>query len=243
LATFWLTRSLSLVNPFRIFRILMNVENGGGAGAGGTAAGAAATSSGAAAGSGAAASSAAGTTAAAGGANPSGAAAAPAPDVAALLQRMDALAATVEKLSKAPAGAAAAGAPPDAAAIAAQVTAQVTFNTAINAAGLSPEQQAAVRTLFDAEKPAVDKLGEWLKTRLALFGKAPVAPPPAQSSARTDLGAPAGAGGNAGTLPDDPRAIPLDQWKNMDPKERQAITRRWASRNGGNTGILRRNAS
>lgn len=147
-----------------------------------------------------------------------------------------------------PPPAAGAGGPVDAAAITAQVMSEVTFSTTMSLTpNLSADQQAMLRTLFTVEKPAPDKVGDWMKTKLAALGRAPAASagtaqqtttPPAQSQARTDLGAPATGVGEA--LPDDPRAIPIDQWKSMDPTKRHEITKRWMSRNGGNTGILSR---
>lgn len=141
------------------------------------------------------------------------------------------------------------GAGPNVDEITAQITAQVTFNTALQLTqGLTADQQAMLRAVHSVEKPSPDKIGEWMNTKLAALGRAPGAPqgtapgaanPPAQTQVRTDLGAPAI--GGAGVLPDDPRLIPIEQWKAMDSLKRGEITKRWLAKNGGSSDVLRRN--
>lgn len=227
----------------RFFRILMNLETGGPGGGAPAASGAGAgqqtqQTGGQPAPGGGASSAAAPPGTPSAGAAPSG------PTLEQLQGQLAALATTVEKLAKAPPAAAAgqgaaAGAAPDANAIAAQVTAQVTFNTQVANSGATAEQQAAVRQLYDLEKPAPDKLGEWMKAKLSLFGvKAPGGAPPQQSNVRTDLGAPGARPGDPNALPADPRLVPKNIWAGMTSEQRLDITNKWKASQGG-AGLMR----
>jgi len=110
------------------------------------------------------------------------------------------------------------------------------------ATGLDGGQQAAIRALFNAERPPATAMAGWMKDKLALFGRTAQGPattaspatatPVAQTSVRTDLGAPGGhvAGG---PLPEDPNQIPRELWKSMDRGERRALVKRYFAKKTG----------
>jgi hypothetical protein len=114
--------------------------------------------------------------------------------------------------------------------------------------GLTADQQAMLRAVHSVEKPSPDQFGAWMTSKLAALGRAPAAQQgtasaatttPAQTQARTDLGAPAA--GVVGALPDDPRLIPIDQWKAMDSQKRSEIRNKCISKNGVSSDALKRN--
>lgn len=244
------------MNLFRLRGILRNLENGGtagGAGAGAPAAGTGAPAGGAAAGApGAAAAGAPGGAAAAGDEawrNPA--------EIKANFVKVRALEAEVADMkaklgaltppapgAKDPAAGAGAGAAPSAADITAQVTAAVTFNTALQfQQGLTDAQSGILRTLFDLEKPAADKVGGWLKDKLTAFGRTPVGAdgkplPPQQSQVRTDLGAPNGRTSDPSAQPSDPRLVDPAVWRGMSSEQRLKIAKDFKARSGG-SGLMR----
>ncbi len=109
----------------------------------------------------------------------------------------------------------------------AQLEAKLAFRDALADVGvqLTAQQRGLLETAYYATKPA--DAGAWLKEYATAFvgaapsAKAAPAPmtqaPPAQVAPQTNTGAPA----KTNELPFDPRLIPSDIWRQMDPKERK----------------------
>ena len=132
---------------------------------------------------------------------------------------------------------------PDANAIAASATAAAMFEMGMATSGFTPEQAQIVRTLFTAEKPAPDRMAEWMKGKLAAFGRTQAgadgkATPPAQTQVRTDLGAPGAKPADPNALPSDPRLIPPQVWRGMTSEQRLEIQRKFRAGQGG-SGLMR----